>query len=243
MQTEYAKYRINYVTLANRVRDLKKRSMSEAGVSFTDDQHFGIAFNQAMNELRELNPLIKRLNQSEIKKIKSRVGHELASRPRRTHKQSALDLSGFCVVSESLNFVEVQDRATNRYSFSRVGRKIVCTASSAGFRISCEMKKFVREYFAAHPVLKQSREKKKKRPVYPLIEYKTSEIIVQVDAHFAGKYKKGKRFPVLVSWLKDDTKVEAADVPLDLRELARGFARICEMEKQTRQKPMFRLRM
>ena len=247
MQTEHSEHRINYVSLANRVRDLKQRSMSSATVKLSDDEHFALAFDGAMTELAELHPLIKLLKPQALKQIKSYVGSELANRPRKARTQKELDLTAITVTGTDnrRDFVEVTDGA-NKYSFERIGRKIMCSSTSAGFKATPEVRKFVREYFATVPRPKKVRPSKKNSGArkFPKVEYKQNgeEIIVHLDDHFAGRYKCGRRHPVLVTWLKDETKVMPAVVPEGLRELSREFVRIKLRERLTHQKPMFPFR-
>ena len=218
----------------------------------TDKEHFDAAFLAALCELRETNRIVALLEHDAIGELKSNIGRNLALRsPRRPavrKKRVPLDLSGITIITKvpERDFVEVRDRVMNTYGFVRIGRKVVC--SRYDVKPSREVKKVARNYFAVTPKPEQPRVVKPKvlrveKPKFPKVVHKAKEIIVLIDEHHAGKYGVGKRFPVLVTWLKDESAVEAGDVPEELRKLSQKFVRMHFTDHTTHQRQMFRFRL
>ncbi len=272
METQRPRHSIDMDALADRVIGLKRRSLAKerrlakeeleagrpAAQALSDKIHFDAAFTASLEELREGNPLIARMEHDAIGELKSNIGRALALRsPRRSSvgKQRApLDLFGISVTERmpERDTVEVQDRMMSKYTFVRIGRKIVCSCSTVGLKAPREVKQFVKNYFADTPKPKKVRVPKEKKPRgkhkklrqnFPKVTFKTRskqviEIIVKVDDHVTGLYVPGKHSPVLREWRVDDSKVSPSLVPKAKRDKAKGFARLRFGERLSRQEAM-----
>lgn len=264
METAFPEHTIEIISFSNRVRDLKLRKMREEARAallaverkesppalLTDAEHFAAAFNQALGEEMENDPEIVMGHPDDIFSLKSAVGRELASRPRRPRTQQALDLAGI-IITEKIperDWVEIRDRATNTYGFTRIGRKIECTSTSASFKAPREVIKVARDYFTEtprpkKPLVVKPKVLRMKKPKFPGVVFKTkkkvvTEIIVRVNEHVSGLYMPGEKLPVLVEWRFNDAKVQPSDVPKILRNLSQGHVRLRFKERESRQEAM-----